>query len=187
MIEVATAAEAAAALAALSEADLLRLERFARFRALGLVRVEWADLLQDALERVLAGSRQWPRHIRFIVFLLQTIRSVASEERRQQVESPVAYESDLHADDADPTSSLLQSYSDPSAGPEREVAARVALKQIEQLFSDDPVALAVLAGLADGCTPQEVQTTASMTPTQYASAQRRIRRTLVKAANLKEI
>ena len=50
-----------AALAALSQEDLLRLRAIARLRARSLPpAMSWSDLLQEAVLRALTGTRPWP-------------------------------------------------------------------------------------------------------------------------------
>ena len=81
--EVATIDEAAAALRRLSDADLRRLERIARLRAIGLNALDWRDLLNEAFVRLLNGSRRWPHKVKLVVFLRETMRSIASEYWRR--------------------------------------------------------------------------------------------------------
>ena len=63
----------------LTTAELRRLKGMARVRALGLHEVEWQDLLQEAVVRTLGGARQWPVDVGLVVFLRETMRSIASE------------------------------------------------------------------------------------------------------------
>jgi hypothetical protein len=65
---------------------------------------------------------------------------------------------------------------DDNPGPEREVIARRTLERIFTLFENDKNALAVLRGLGEGSNPAEIQRVNNITPQQYASAQKRIRR-----------
>jgi hypothetical protein len=54
-----------AALAALSEEDLLRLRAIARLRARSLPDgMSWSDLLHEAVLRALTGARPWPPGVR---------------------------------------------------------------------------------------------------------------------------
>lgn len=180
----ATTAEVAAALVALSDADLVRLKQIAQLRSAGLSTVTWEDLVNEAAVRSLAGARRWPRSIPFIAFLAQTIRSIASEEWRRLEHEQTSVEADLGSgeDDDQPIANLAVDH----LTPEREVIARKTLNDIELLFHDDQEAKVILHGFAQGATPEQIQASASLTPTQYASAQRRIRRRLARHFAVKE-
>lgn len=172
----------AAALAALSDADLLRLKRFAELRSLRLPLLNWSDLLNEAIARALDGSRVWPADIDFMVFMLQSIRSLASEQWRRIERTPVIREADLPP--SDPTSTeraTLDEVGRHELTPEREVLAERAVGDVMRIFHTDAQATAILEGLAEGESPADIQRRARMTPIQYASAQRRIRRTLARA------
>jgi len=172
----------AAALAALPDADLLRLKRFAELRSLRLPLLNWSDLLNEAIARALDGSRLWPADVDFMVFMLQSIRSIASEQWRRVQRIPVTREADLAP--ADPTSAERASLDEVGRNelnPQREVLAERALSDVMTLFRADKQATAILEGLAEGDSPRGIQHRAGMTPIQYASAQRRIRRALARA------
>jgi len=81
---IASLKEVSAALAKLNSADMVRLAQFARLRAMGISSADWEDLLHEAIQRALSGSRKWPKKITILAFLLGTIRSVASEFRRKK-------------------------------------------------------------------------------------------------------
>lgn len=178
---IASTEEVAAVLAAMSDADLVRLEQFARLRAAGMRWLDWRDLLHDAIDRVLDGTRRWPSRLPFIVFMRETIRSIAHEAWRSRAEGPITTEADLPIScDADEPV-LLQRVAADVPDPEREIIARQMLGKIEALFANDPNVSAILSGMADGRAPEEIQEQAGMSPTQYASAQKRIRRGLTRA------
>lgn len=59
-----------AALATLSDDDLLRLRALARLRAHALPGgVAWSDLLHEAVLRALEGTRRWPPGVPLLAFL----------------------------------------------------------------------------------------------------------------------
>ena len=165
---------------ALTDADLRRLERIARIRTVGLHEVEWQDLLHEAVVRMLVGTRRWPTDVGLVVFLCQTMRSVASEYWRRRKISPVVAESQLHNPTSEFDGTLLEAVPDPTADPERDAAAAEVLAQIEQAFEGDLDALHVLSGMAIGKSPREIQDEGHMDARRYASTQRRIRRKLAK-------
>ena len=157
----------------LGDADLLRLQRFAQLRAPLAPSMDWQDLLQEAIARILDGRRQWPRSIDFMAFMRQTIRSIASERRRRELRKPEHAE----FDDEQMIDSALSS----AGQPERVVATSNLLEEIHTLFANDPEVLAVLSGIAADESPKEIQSRSGMSTTQYASAQKRIRRGLTRA------
>ena len=167
-------------LRALTDADLRRLELIARMRTIGLHEVEWQDLLHEAIVRMLDGTRQWPKDVGLVVFLRQTMRSIASDYWRRRKISPVVAESQLHNPSSEGEGTFLEAVVDLTADPERDAAAAETIAQIEQAFRGDSEALDVLWGMAIGKSPREIQDEGHMDARRYASVQRRIRRTLAK-------
>ncbi len=165
-----SAAAVSCALAALSEMDLLRLQSLARLRARGLPPdIGWADLLHEALVRALDGSRRWPPGVPLLVFLAGVMRSLCDEiwrRRRYRVEG---------------SEEEARGAACPAADPERVLAAGQAVAEIYRLFAGDAAALGILSGLADGLSAEEIRTLHGLSPVEYASARRRMRRTLLRA------
>jgi DNA-directed RNA polymerase specialized sigma24 family protein len=167
---------AAAELRKMSKADLIRLEQFARFRAVGLPWLDWEDLLHEAIDRVLAGTRRWPVNLPFVVFMCGTIKSIASDWHKGRL-SRKEISLSPSSDDADAELQIV----DPHTDIETEVAARQTIAQIEKLFSGDAVALAILKGVAMGHSPEEIQGSQKISARQYSTAQKRIRRAIAGA------
>lgn len=161
------------ALLGLSDADLLRLQRLARFRARLIPALDWQDLLQEAIGRALDGRRRWPRAVDFMAFMRQTIRSIANEHWRREERKPP------HSDLDD--ESMVDRGLNTAYQPERLVLAAKLLEEIQSLFAEDPQVLAILAGIAADEPPADIKRKAGMSNTQYASAQKRIRRGLANA------
>ncbi|NLR73471.1 hypothetical protein HGI47_21660 [Novosphingobium sp. ERN07] len=172
--QYASTAEAAMAVAALTEADFARLGQIARLRARGLERLGWDDLLHEAVERTLDGRRRWPSSVPFVVFMREVIRSIASEARRVQVWEV----SGSAADDA------IAAMPAPAADPELEAIGRDLLTSIEQLFVNDDTALGVIHGLIDELAPSEIQDRLGIDQTTYDSTRRRIRRKIAAAQEM---
>jgi hypothetical protein len=62
--------DVAAALGAMSSAELLRLNALARLWTRGMPgTMSWADVLQEAIARALDGSRKWPPRVPILAFL----------------------------------------------------------------------------------------------------------------------
>lgn len=172
-------AETALALKLVTETDLLRLKAIARLHARGLpADVSWDDLLQEAFARVIGGSRRKPDGVSMVVFLAGVMRSLRSEHwRRAQLESrdSHALRRLRHSEDSqelEPT--------DPTPDPERSMIAWQEMGRINQLFADDPVALQIVWGLAEGLLPDEIRRVSGISKTDYDSARRRMRRALLR-------
>ena len=172
--------EVASALVTLSSGNKARLRYAAQLRGIGLIGVSWEDLLSEATARALSGARRWPKDVPFVAFMMQTVRSIASEEWYRLSTRGETLESDLRAIDDNQEASVLADLAIDALTPERVAQARSALREIEKLFFDDPEALSVIRGLAFGHSPEETQVEAGISAVSYATTQRRIRRTLAK-------
>ncbi len=166
------------AVAALSDADLLRLKQIALFRARRLPGIEWADLLNEAVGRALAGDRHWPPELPLVAFLAGIMRSLAEELWRQQRQRNALFA----VGPASPGGRFAGIAAVPSEAPdpERELHARQSLAAIDTLFAQDADALRLIVGLAEGLSAAEIQLRTGMDATRYATTRRRIRRTLLR-------
>ena len=173
--EMATPKECAAALRKLSDKDLERLDEAAQLRAVGLANVEGRDLRNEAIARMLEGRRQWPHDVALDVFLLETMRSIASDYRRRQKSARVVAESEVRAN-PETGDGAIASAGDVSMAPEARTAAAETLARIHSLFSEDADAQAVIVGKAKGMSPAEIQKEHAIDETRYATTLRRIRR-----------
>ena len=173
--------EVEVALCGFTDADLRKLERIARFRTIGLTEFDWLDLLQEAIVRLLEGKRQWPKDVGFVVFLRETMRSIASDHWRRRSINPTVSESHLRDLDEDLGESVLESAPDPMVNLEQDAALSETLSRIEHVFRKDPKAMHVIEGMAMGKSPHEIRERGQMDAKEYASTQKRIRRTLANA------
>ena len=162
------ATETALALKLVSEMSLLRLKTIARLHARGLPPdLGWEDLLQEALTRVLTGARRIPEGVAPVAFIAGIMRSLRSEHWKRFSAGRRRNASALEARDAAPD-------------PERSLIAAEELQAIERLFADDPVALAIIDALGEGLAAEQIRATLSLTKTEYDSARKRIRRSLLR-------
>jgi DNA-directed RNA polymerase specialized sigma24 family protein len=175
--EFASPEEVARALESLSKADLIRIGQIARMRVAGLTTMDWEDLVNESVSRALGGARKWPRNVPFLAFFIQTMRSIANEERRLLKKKQSIKKADQQT--ADSTEITVTNDVVDRTDPERTSIVDEAIENIESLFSKDTQAMAVIHGHAEGLTPAEIQLLYSMTSTQYSSTQKRIRRRLV--------
>jgi CheY-like chemotaxis protein len=92
------------AITALTSSELLRLQRFAKFRVRGLGRAasgrDWEDLLGEALYRTLMGAdgqngRNWNKKVTFVQHLAGAMSSIANVWKRQFKEKTTYLMSEL--------------------------------------------------------------------------------------------
>ena len=175
--------DVAAALCALTDADLLRLRALARLRARALPPggVGWPDLLQEAVLRALDGSRRWPPGVPLIAFMGGIMRSLCADHWRQcrREGTALSAAAGLMANTLEEVAESTPDHS-PGSDPERSYASTQALASLDRLFADDSVALRVLAGLADDLPAAEIRLHYGLSEVEYDTARRRIRRTLLR-------
>lgn len=172
-------AETALALNLISRMDFLRLKAIARLHARGLpADVTWDDLLQEAFTRVIGGSRRKPAGVNMVAFLAGVMRSLRHEHWRRAQGGPAAPETLRidHERDLSRRSELR----DRGADLEHSLLAQEQLEAIDRLFADDRIVRGILAGLGEGHSPRRIRATLKISKTDYDSARKRLRRTLLK-------
>ncbi|HEX5370572.1 MAG TPA: hypothetical protein VFY10_14250 [Dehalococcoidia bacterium] len=177
----ATREEVEKALEALTDVQLVRLEKVSAFRhrslgTRGAGRNE-GDLLADAIIAVLEGRRKWKTNIDFMTFLKGVMRSLASHIRAGK---PVDAFDDIApnpANDDDETEDFVEQI--PTAAPvdpERQLLARQLDGQIREHFKDDPVELLVYESFLEKMKPAEIQACLGIDEKEYNAAAKRLRR-----------
>lgn len=171
-------AQTARALELLSNTDLLRLKTVARVYARGLSpEGVWEDMLQEAITRVLTGSRRRPEGVGMVPFVAGILRSLRahywSRARREPREDQLRIDA---PHDECSTHNLV----DPAPGPERALEARQHLTLIKVLFAADWAVLKILEGLGEGLSAEEIRLSVGLSKTDYDSARKRMRRTVLK-------
>ena len=173
-----TTVEATCAIRALSDVDLLRLKAIARVWARGLPDgLGWADVLNEAIARVLDGSRRWPPGVPLLAFLSGVMRSICDDYwRRARRDLGLLVRFEDFVDLAAPAEET-----EPTPDPERVLAAGQALAAIDRLFAGDPPVLKIIAGLADGLTAKEICRVYAMSECEYDTARKRMRRAILRS------
>jgi DNA-directed RNA polymerase specialized sigma24 family protein len=175
---VAAPAETALALKIVSKSDLLRLKTIARIHARGLpADAGWADLLQEAFTRILDGSRQQPAGVPLVAFLAGVMRSLKSEHWRRALRES-RYAQKFRAPQAGEPEDL--DLGDRASDPERLLSALQELAAVDRLFADDHMVLQIINGLAEGLTAEQIRAAMGISKTDYDSARKRMRRTLLR-------
>jgi DNA-directed RNA polymerase specialized sigma24 family protein len=171
-------AETALALGMLSRMELLRLKTIARVYARGLPPdVAWDDLLQEALTRIIVGARKRPEGVTMVAFVAGIMRSLRSEHWRRV--SRRGGNKAGRQDRIDDQSREIE-LPDTAPGPEQSLSAQQELAAIERLFADDPVVLTIIAGLGQGLCAEKIRGAMGISKTDYDSARKRLRRTLLR-------
>jgi RNA polymerase sigma-70 factor (ECF subfamily) len=163
--------DAARAIRALSDADLVRLKALARLWSRGLPGgLGWVDVLNEAIVRVLDGTRAWPPGVPLLAFLSGVMRSICLDHwRRARRELP--------GDDPDGLAEEAEQMPDQ----ERTLAAAQALAEVNRLFARDAQARKIIAGLAEGLEAQEIRRLYGLSEVEYDSARKRMRRALLRS------
>jgi DNA-directed RNA polymerase specialized sigma24 family protein len=156
----------------LSDEDLLRLERFARYQVYRYPSINPKEILGEAVKRVLSGARTWPRSVAFKVFFCNVIRSVAGDVRRDT-------RTGIWIPGRDPDARAAP-HTHPDDDPESQVADREFLRVIWKLFEDDHDVQALIQGLEEGLTAKEVQARFDMPESRYGAARKRLERNLAR-------
>lgn len=162
------------ALRAIPALGLVRLRNRAAFRALG-TGLDGDDLLHEAILRAMNGEegRRCPADVAVPVFLDNAMRSIASGEREKR-----ARDTPIETNDFGETKGII--LSDPSPSPEDEAIGRIdlgrILPRIEAAFANDLQALAVLLGIVEDASPEEIREIEPMTENEYLAARKRLRR-----------
>jgi DNA-directed RNA polymerase specialized sigma24 family protein len=168
-----TTVDAARAIAAMSDTDLVRLAALARLWSRGLPdELGWTDILNEAIVRVLDGSRPWPRHVPLLAFLSGVMRSICDDHWRRARREALRRHGDVA--DLDPI------IGDGAPDPERMLAAAQALAAINRLFAADKQALQVIAGLSEGLTAAEICRRYGFEQRDYDTTRKRMRRKLMR-------
>jgi len=193
----ATPAEIAAAIEALTPADLAKLKRYAENRIWKLGPKADSktadDLFQGAIDDLLNDTRRWNRDkVGIAVFLAGAVRSISSNWAKSynKEETPIL-ETDLLKTNAEgQTYSPLEAMTDGRANPERRMLDEEKrrrdeqlLGEIEHIFRGDEEAQMVFTALDDGYDPPGIRDLWGWSQNQYNTIMRRIRRTLERAGH----
>jgi len=179
-----TQKEIRGAIAALPEADWLRLHKVARALCRNVCHsggFDADDLLQEAFQRALNGGRQCPRDVEVTRFLAGVMRSIASDwgkarrrrpEMRLNARSGALLEVVVQVRDGCLDAEELLASTEESAG---------VIERIKDLFADDPTALKIIDGMLEGRAGAELRSAAELSEKEFASKRRLIRRRIDKA------
>jgi CheY-like chemotaxis protein len=175
-----------------SSPELLRLQRFAKFKVRGLGRAacgrDWDDLLEEALYRTLIGAentqngRHWNRTVTFVQHLVGAISSIASVWRRQFKENNTYPISELVVHDAEGQEhSPLDKVPSGCAPADECLIERGEKERFLTMLGDNADASQVFRGLVDGLQKNEIKSKYGLDERKYTAAIRRIRVRLLRS------
>jgi DNA-directed RNA polymerase specialized sigma24 family protein len=158
----ATAAEVEAAIEALSDADWYRLRDFAERRAFLLnEKARGRDLLGEAFERLLRGSRKWDKtKVGFLTFLYGAMRSIAYSWLKENVsptEAPLSASSLVVENEDGKLSDPVADFARASVDASQLLVYRESLEQIDALLVNDEEERMVIEGFRDGLEPPAIR------------------------------
>lgn len=182
--EIASEDEVREHLLELDDDALYRLEvAAARYRR-ALPKHDVEELVNEALQRALDGRRKWRRDVAFMAFMLETMRSIASEWLKRNLRDVPDSQIGVSSGEDDEGESFLERQSTAEGDPEAAARFRDVADRLERVFgSGDDEVMGVVLGRIEGLSPAETQKEFNMTPKAYAAAQKRLRRAAV-AGNL---
>lgn len=140
------------------------------------------DLIHEALHRSLDGRRNWPIHVQFVVFMMQTIKSIVGHDRERienQAARNVAIDSDWPERSTEGATSSVEEQV--IAFEQVERARKAAARARDQLRGDE-VAQKVLDGVIAGLSPREACDHYGIDRKTYDSARHRVARRLREGA-----
>lgn len=180
--QAASETEVVAAIAALTDNQLLKIQKYAEYKIDGLggkaLGKDWQDLLQTALLKTISRERHWnKKNVDFFGHMTGTIRSIASHWRQEFQDCEPRLESELIRPNASgEMRSPLDQAPDHRSGPAAEYTAQELLHKFENLLGDDDVGLQILLGLRDGMSPAEIRDLLNLGTKEYETAVKRVRR-----------
>ncbi|UOF02883.1 sigma-70 RNA polymerase sigma factor region 4 domain-containing protein [Bdellovibrio reynosensis] len=163
------------AVRALTPGDRKKLLLSARFwwRKFGLhySELQPEDLLQEAVCRALSGDRKWPKHVSFIKFISQTIKSIAGHHRTSR-------ESELDR--------INQKITDGSSDQDSKIDAAAEVEKIRIFFGEDTQGFEVLKLKAEGLDGVEIMEALELDEKEWETVRKRVQRKVAKYIASKE-
>ncbi|MEW7850523.1 hypothetical protein AB2N08_17675 [Massilia aurea] len=170
------------AICALTEPDILRLCKKARFLVAGMSDNNVMALFNEAVARTLEGTRQWPLDLPFEVYIFGAMRSIAHGQRHSTQALNEFTECDLLSTDDEGSEGYFASFqgergTDETLIEKAELAALEAnLDELKGHFAGDDIVELVLAALEDGIPRRVLVEEFGMSITEYESARKKLRR-----------
>jgi DNA-directed RNA polymerase specialized sigma24 family protein len=186
----ATPAEIEAAVNDLTDADWYRLRGCAeRLEFLLQEKAMGRDLLGEAFERMLRGSRKWDKtKVGFVTFLFGAMRSICNawfRAKETPTEQPSLASSLTVEDEEGHISNPVDGYAAREPSAEELLVCRETLVRIDDVLLDDEEARMILEGFRDGLEPSAIRELWGFSQSQYDTIVTRMRRKIKRAGIMK--
>lgn len=176
------------AIISLTETQLIRLKKYARWRVKGLGRKKagrsWKDLLNETVVAFCSGTRRWNKEkVDFVRAMTEAMRSISDNWRRtfDDDEEPRLEAEMITTFEAGEESNPLSKVTAPGWNTQAKLEAKKDIETIENLVSTRALASLIVAGWKDKMIGAEIKTELEITQEDYDKEVKWIRR-MVRAA-----
>lgn len=175
--------EISAAVESLSEEDLWRLEKYARYLIWGLGHAAMGRDHEDLLHEAIVATcdperRRWNiGAVSFAQHLKGVMRSVSSHWREGwDKEKTVSEAEAIRINEAGEEINPLIEAKSPLPDPERSLTAKEELSQIEKLVADRPLTALIVAGMREELSGPDIKELLGISQTEYETEMKWLRR-----------
>jgi DNA-directed RNA polymerase specialized sigma24 family protein len=139
------------------------------------------ELYSEAVTKAYLGERHCPINVNFTTFLINAMKSIASNYKTSKQTSIEISECRINSDRSPLDSASSNIFSQPQSESEEERALREkqedsVIAAVYAKFTADSEVTAILLGESENLSPQEIMNLASMDQRSYETARRRYRR-----------
>lgn len=169
----------------LTDAEWMKLRKMAQANLWGLRLDNPDEIINETLERLIKGDRVWYVGMAFIPWMRSAMKSVANGMRsRNSVKNEIPV-TELAGDSASDIATEIFGSDDKSPldivlTEEARCLAEADLAKITAYFKGNKNVEAILLGIEDGLSPEQLREYANISITEYESARRYLRRGLDK-------
>ena len=184
--KAATEAEIIDSIERLTQAETVRLEKYAKYRiwiigARAADGRDHEDLLQQSLTQFLNRDRRWNRDKPFTLVLLGAIKSISNHWATQYDPEQPKTESELLITREDGSKhSPFEEIASKDFDPAHQIEIEQILERIAKIFAGDDEALLVIDGWRRQMTGPEIKEDLGLSQIELETINRRIRRTVTK-------
>jgi RNA polymerase sporulation-specific sigma factor len=154
----------------LTDVDWARLRKIARSQSIGM---EFEDLLQEAIERGIKGTRSWPEDVDIFRFVGETMRSVDQSARAKAKRRSNLSVVPRHGEQID-----LEDIAESTPTPEDLVSLQAEYEISCSLFENDAQGLEFMQARVAGFEKNDIMTLLGVDGAAYDTISRRVRRTV---------
>lgn len=186
-VQYATQRQAKTELDKLTNEDHVLLRQKAKNYISGTIYSEPADLLHEAFYRCLISKRQWPLHIDFISFIVNSMKSIASADRvsfsSKSVKLANTFEATLGPDAISVLGPKHPSPEDLIIHRENLAVVVAMQDRLKIYFVGDSTARMIIDGWIGGLSSDELKLHHGMSDSKYNAARQRVYRKLAEDKN----